>query len=789
MKKIFFLFAILISFNNLLSESFYENLNLKRVSSNFNGSVNNNKAILVYGNGGVILRSIDGGKSWNQINLNDSLNIIKIVALNNIFYGISNRNYIIFSENNGIDWNYKSLGNNADLINIFEKNDYLYIILKNKIIKLNKELEIVKDYNYNLDTSYYSFDLIGDKIIYSQGQGKLGYINFDNNEAGIIELSKLGICKVCHIPKSIFSNKQDLLYFFLNDTLYQININSNQTKFVYEFPYLESSVFYALDNEVFQLYNITDKKRNLDSLYFVKIDNINEIPIHIKLPGNDRYVSNLSFTSLQFISGDTIIAVGKGKLIYMSYDGGKNWELKSLLNQFSYLFLINNQNAFILSPFAQFFHTHNGGDTWLTQKNYSEEFYKNSCFKYPDIMSTLRYLFNDIGLYIATLNTNSDNLIYSIKGGDSIGFKRIGVENWTPYSEIYPFITKCFDKIIIINHIKSKPSPLTLFINRLNTDFNVEKKTQLQEKVFYAVYNLNDTLIAIGKDFDALNPFSNRYNVYISSDTATSWDINFSFEVDKGVYHHHIYRSSQVKHLIFLNWSFTKIINYDTVYYTKVYMLDIHKKTFTELIQEDSDFQKVFYFNGRYNFFRFVYDEIKKDFYPKCQFVENIDIDPYIWRKYKNYRYSPPLLNITEDTHLSFTTLVSDTLFAFVAYDSLFNEEVLFFARPKLPSSVEENYKTETVKPIYITNPVPSPAHNFANMKIYWDYWLNIDNADFSAINLLGLQVSGKEDFQFTKINSYSGELIWRPKALSPGVYIITVRIGTNSCSQLIVVD
>ena len=89
------------------NDSFWDNFNITRISTNFNGSAYNGSSILVYGDGGIILKSTTGGSKWEQINLNDSINIIDMVNINSNFFGVSNRKYIIFSNDNATTWNYK----------------------------------------------------------------------------------------------------------------------------------------------------------------------------------------------------------------------------------------------------------------------------------------------------------------------------------------------------------------------------------------------------------------------------------------------------------------------------------------------------------------------------------------------------------------------------------------------------------------------------------------------------------------------------------------------------------
>jgi photosystem II stability/assembly factor-like uncharacterized protein len=105
---------LVVVINYPLSSSdwdFYKQFEIKRISANFNGSDYNGNALIVYGDGGVILRSTDIGQNWEQINLNDSLNILEMVHIGTSFYGISDAKYLIYSFNNGVSWNLVDFGN------------------------------------------------------------------------------------------------------------------------------------------------------------------------------------------------------------------------------------------------------------------------------------------------------------------------------------------------------------------------------------------------------------------------------------------------------------------------------------------------------------------------------------------------------------------------------------------------------------------------------------------------------------------------------------------------------
>lgn len=126
--KSFKISIILLSFfcaslNAELIQSWFE---YYPVSSNFNGSAYNGETILVYGDNGIILKSQDGGKSWKQIFIGDTFNIIGIINLNKKFYGLTSNGYLIFSNDNGENWVTTNIGNSMQFFKLLAKDNTLY---------------------------------------------------------------------------------------------------------------------------------------------------------------------------------------------------------------------------------------------------------------------------------------------------------------------------------------------------------------------------------------------------------------------------------------------------------------------------------------------------------------------------------------------------------------------------------------------------------------------------------------------------------------------------------------
>jgi hypothetical protein len=140
---------------------------------------------------------------------------------------------------------------------------------------------------------------------------------------------------------------------------------------------------------------------------------------------------------------------------------------------------------------------------------------------------------------------------------------------------------------------------------------------------------------------------------------------------------------------------------------------------------------------------------------------------PHFFDISPSYRYSSLSL-----------TAYSDSLFQLSAYDSLMKGNVIWFAKPKLPTSVIENI--EENNSIYLSEPLPNPATDLVKIRFYWDASLNIESADFRIFDILGVEINNKSELIFERINSYSGVIKWFTSNVPSGIYFIRARIGDS---------
>jgi len=753
--------------------SFYNDIDYTRINCNFNGSVSHGKVILVYGDGGIILRSPDGGMNWERINLTDSLNIIGMVSLGSDFVGLCSEKYAIISSDDGKNWQLKNLGDTIQCYQLFTNNDKLYALLNSKVWIMNKQFEKIKEYSLTTDAQYNSFTLVGNTLVCSAADGKLLKINTDNDQQQTVVLSSIVTASDYKITKPIKSNGSTLVYFNLANNLYQFDINSSTVKFILLLQTTNGSAFESNGENIYFLYRSSSAVK-LDSLHFVRADKNTTKPIPIKQPGNDRYIVDLSFQNLTFLSKDTIVAVGKRNLIYMSTNGGTNWELKSYLGNYN-IHLFDNQTGRAFGPFAQMFHTNNGGITWIPQKNYNPLF-SDSKFISPENYSGTSFFkdkmngFVGIELYLS----NDSNIIYTNDGGETVQIQ----SNDIIRSDFETFTVEHSGKYILFTWgcIGWNLGCWTV-VYKLNDTLGVEHKTAMRGiQMFYAT-NLNGTLYAVGQDSSDLD--TAKYAIFRSEDAGTSWKKDFTFDVRlANRFELKANNISRIGNSLYLRWFSSVKQPDDTSARQNYYKIDLDTKTARKILttKQDGGWEihkvKNKYYVGLYTF-------AKGGIKTSMLTTDDMDKDSVEWKPFTSTRFEIPY----------FSNFISDTLFSFTANDTASNGYGLYFARAKKANTVREESTIEQTKQMYLSSPIPLPARDIVRMRLYWDKALSIDNAEFMVFDVLGTSVSRKGEFILNKQNSYSGELVWQSPKLPSGMYFIRCRIGDSYCSTPVLIE
>lgn len=754
------------------TQNIFDDFEYYRVSTSYNGVAYNGKAIIIYGEGGIITRTLDGGNTWSQTNLDDKFNILSVTNLGTDFYGVINTKFLIKSSDNGANWQLFDFGDNAKFYKIEAYKNKIYVLSENRILILDNNLNNLKEYSINPDTNYFDFTISADKIVYSAGIGKLGVINLLDDTKKIIDFQKLGLCTNCPVPKNLFSDN-DIFYFSYFNELYQWDGNSIKQVI----KPIKTGPFTSNNGEIFHLYNTFDYIQAVDSLYFTKIDKQSKKGIHIKKSGNDRYIRNLVFKGINFISKDTIVAFGMNNLIYFSYNRGVNWHLKSILPEGSNIFRHDDKNSTLINHSGQFITTKNGGITWLPPKNH-DLLLNDLRFRNLFNLGISYMIDNKIGFAYGFSIVNADtNFIYTNDGCETLQFKN--VYDVTGYGVIWTLWT-IYNKneLLFFNPGVFQGSWMYTLLFRLDKELNfIDRHLIDSARVVYLSKYEKDNLIIVTMNFREPYELPNRDWIFFkkstsimkSSDNGQNWETIVEFELPRHDYNHLF--ASLVRDDIFLSYNY---ITPDSIKYLNCFKFNLKSQILdTVMILRDRYTNQNNNFIGVGNktyFYSYYYGADKIHF--ELWYNEDISKDARNWIEISpKVRYKP----ISIHNRYNY----NDSLYYIIGYDSLYSKSVLWFAKSKFAISSAEEIETDNR--LFLSNPQPNPAKDVVKIRIWWASNDDINNIKINVYNLLGQAITLTDKVEFIRYNDYTGEIILNVSNIANGVYIINVKIRDSN--------
>ncbi len=821
------LFCQVKLFPQLWLSDFFE---MKRISADFYGSASNGSSILVYGNGGVILRSTDKGNTWEQINLNDSMDIRQIFNINHTYYGNGSIG-IIKSFDDGKTWNLHHLGDK--IIKIFNYKGNVLCITRDNVLLVDTNISIIQKIKINLDWTYqkpskesfwyYCVELFDDRLVFYSKKGKFGFLNLETGKVSEIILKnytpKDNIDLLIHTD--ILQKGSDEIFFVYEHDVLSFNVYRDSLDYIYRIPDTinpKKLVFLPTNDTIYALFSYTNKVLNwdsysyspyLDSVYFGYIEPKSKKFVNIKEIENARSISDLFFTNLSIhkINGlEVFVAVGLGKLIYLSYDQGKNWNLISLLNipflMFNDfissnfrapVFVFGKSKARIITETGKFYASNDGGTTWLPQRNFLPK-KRRMLFDFGVFLDSLRGIFFSDDP--ATLLPNNKivippRLFYTFDGGETVNYRDYEIRNTINFLTEFITLLKPFNQCLIacspayfyylddslkikrqiLHESKGKPKfkdSLIIFIDSL---------------FFARVFEYKDTLWAISPVLvDYTRPFKyNKVNVCFSIDTGITWQKSFSFEIPNWP-STTMNTFSQYKDSLFLLFSQVSNSNPPNVQ-TLLVFLDLKNrssKVFVKPFLLGDMILKLC--NGYYLLY------IKTEGLNAKQRVLFFDKWEGEKLNFQEFEINRFIIN-SQNSNPYYQTInfdPPDSVFAFVVNDNLFGSKALYFA--KIRPCVELEVPRTNSKDFYISRPYPNPAEGSTKFRIYFNSSEGSETLFINAYDLLGRKVSDAGSFSITPLNSYSVEVDWRTVGLSPGVYVVVATLNGKASSNTVVV-
>ncbi len=768
-------FLIAFSFEQ---NEFAENLEVNRVGVNFNGSVSNGSSILVYGDGGIILRSIDGGTTWNKIVIADTLDIIGIISQGFLYLGLTSHRWGILSMDNGVNWSLVDIGD-YNFYQLLPYQGNVVALTENKVLILHTSLNKIKEYTYNTDANYYKATISGNNIFCSSGYGKITVLNLENDNQKVLSLSDLGICSDCPVVQNLIADSKGNVFFALDRYLFVLDTkNSTVDTVALLQKRVDVSALNVFNDTIYYIYArqfATPK----DSLFFHRINPKNGQYTRVNIGETEGYISNLSFTHLNFLKNDKVIAVGKNHLIYLSNDGGVHWELKSFLGRYDYVNLFESKELRAIGPYSTFFYSSNFGTTWLPTRSYYNEFNNPNFYIIKNSRGFVFFKDKNNGVcFYPTSYSNEKNASYTTDGGNILKIKNL-TEKLSGDLETFALE---FENKYLFFQWGCLPWNLGCWssFRLLNDTLGIEWDNAIRgTQMFYAT-KYNDRIYSIAKDSSEPNDV---YSIYFTQDKGNNWIKDFTFKIapserldcDNAIF-------IESENSIFATWSKIFKTTNDTFSVQSCYKIDLkHKKA--QKIIETRGLSTPYFVKIKDKYFfttaDLIFQNNKLSIIDKMFVTDDINTDNIVWDTVKFKRFSVANIN----------NVIGDSIIIFTVVDKLTNNSSLYSAKVKSVSDVKDVVEIEPINSIYISQPIPNPARDLVKFNVYWDQRYDIEHSEIKVYNVLGEIVSTESDFEIIKKNNYSGELQWKIGALPSGVYYVIITNGIHHSTAKVVVN
>lgn len=357
---------------DLLDERQYHRtpLSTALLGSSYNGST-----IVVYGEGGVIVRTRDLGAHWEQFNLPDSLHVLFITNDGNRFVGLCHRWFGIVSDDNGQSWSTRPLADTADYWQVIEEGDYLLALARDRVSVYDKELRLVDTYWLNPpDTSdVHALAVTNRYIVYSPAKGTLVVLDREQRTTQRIDLLAKG-CSACSDIYQLITDASGMVYLLSTPdrstgAAYLISYDPARDILGDTIPtgirnFGREGKLLIRSGKLHLLRAAPSSIASYDSLVFAQLDPNTRQFVQLNQSPLERYLRRPNIINVRALTERIIVAVGQSKFIAASFDGGVHWSLVSWCPEGGlYLF---GDTIRILSSRA-FIRTTDGGVTWQSQ--------------------------------------------------------------------------------------------------------------------------------------------------------------------------------------------------------------------------------------------------------------------------------------------------------------------------------------------------------------------------------------------------------------------------------------
>ncbi len=363
----------------LFDESLYTRT---RLVTDLTGSAYNGSALLVYGEGGVIMRSTDWGATWDQINLPDSLHILGIAAAGRRFLGLCYRGFAIRSDDDGRTWQLRPLEDTLEFWRFLAQNGRFYGLATTQLVEFDTAMSVINRYDLNPRDSSHCLAISGTRAVYSPGQGKLAILDLVSRQVRVLDLGSQPDCRSCREITDLAADQQGRVYFvtYKWNNVYILHLDNgtiNGPIVVPQLPQIPGKI-HVRNGKCYALFTSKVPLYEYNTFRYVQCNEDNlTIQDRITTP-IERYTRGEFISDIAALSGDTLVAVGPYKLILLSFNGGAQWYLRSHMEDTPLRLVGESGKKIRRASSGILCFSNDSGRTWLTQPMEPSQVYYRS---------------------------------------------------------------------------------------------------------------------------------------------------------------------------------------------------------------------------------------------------------------------------------------------------------------------------------------------------------------------------------------------------------------------------
>ena len=780
--------------------AFSESIKIEPIKFDYQDIVNFDDDMYLLANKGFIHKYNINSEQMEKIQVFNSGTVIKLYRLDNAFYAFNDLGEMAISYNNGQTWQVKQIDDKY-LLSAIQASDYFYVRDSVRIFKIDKEGNIQKGYSIDSPTLRKYNEEFTPNYLYSMSIFKNQIaVETDSNKILLFD-ADLNLIDSIEIIKSEVYIKDTLKYM----TGYRL---ATDGEFLYLTMYSPGA--YTSIYQIDELKNVILKETKVN--------------VFGRIKGTENIINSIDFSEKKYIDSNRL------SFTYLFPSGGPGGSsYNASLNDYNirggYLYIVGKYGIFEKYNLMDSTLEVISEQYWMDENrcplplnDSTMVFYSGLNYNYTSYMNQIFYIAKNMSTYQSTIFKNnpkySDTLKTTrfafIEYNESTGiFSLIGKKHYIDYTTEGIFESQDTLKTFDFTPTSCKGYELlpVIYTNYDLEGYNYGIMTISLKSPKIKSYKITKYYIRTPSQ----NPYTKKM---ITGFTITNNQYYPIGEfIDSGYVLDYVYFrgfNSILIHCANTSDSGQSEVRYTTNQGASWEYVHKYPKQDTLLQKYDIEFQ------GKYYLILFHFD----GYYTKTKmYMDIVDAQKNEWRRLREWdltkesKYFNSRFGLSSDDATIYFA-IGDTLFTitdiydqskwqykilpdsgmlgdpivrygnkFIAkywnkYNNIFGYGLSLIGFDDTLGVVD--YWVEKRNYFYAYPPYPLPAGEMVQAKIFWDLVLDINTAEIKVYDIYGKEISDGKDIAIMPESGWSGTLIWNCKGVTPGVYLITIKYGTE---------